>query len=93
MSALRMFAGVVIWALHFGTVYGVTAFACARGLGAAVPWVIVAASVAAAGAAIAIIALQWSREFTRWMTAAIAGFALLAIAWEALAALLAPTCA
>jgi hypothetical protein len=92
MSALRMSSGAMVWALHFAVIYGFTGLACARGFGAAVPWAVGAASVVAALAAIAIIVTHLSPEFTRWMTAAIAGCALLAILWEALAALLAPPC-
>jgi hypothetical protein len=91
--ALRMSSGVMVWVLHFGAVYGFTGLACARGFGAAVPWTVGAATVVAAAAAIAIIVKHLSSEFTRWMTAAVACVALLAILWEALAALLVPPCA
>jgi hypothetical protein len=93
MNALRMSSGAFIWALHFVAVYGFTGLACARGFGAAVPWTVGVITLVAAAAAILVILQNWSSEFTRWMSAAIAALALLAIAWEALAALLAPTCA
>jgi len=93
MGALRIPLGVVVWALHFAATYGFTALACARGFGAAVPWVVVAATLVAAAAAIAVIATHLSAEFTRWMTASVAALALLAIVWEGLSPLWAPPCA
>jgi hypothetical protein len=93
MAALRISLGVVLWALHFTLVYGFTALACARGFGASAPWFVLAATVVAAAAAIAIIATHLSAEFTRWMTASVAGLALLAIVWEGLSPLWAPPCA
>ena len=93
MAALRISLGILVWALHFAAIYGFTAVACARGFGAAAPWVALAATVVAAAAATAIIATHLSAEFTRWMTAAVAGLALLAIVWEGLSPLWAPPCA
>lgn len=93
MSGLRMSLGIVVWALHFTVVYGFTAIACARGFAAAAPWVVGAATVIFAAIAIAIIVTHLSSEFTRWMTAALAGFALVAIVWEGIPAFIVPTCA
>ena len=93
MAALRISLGVVLWALHFTLIYGFTALACARGFGASAPWFVGGATVVAAAAAIAIIATHLSPEFTRWLTAAVAGIALLAIAWEGLSAFMVPACA
>jgi hypothetical protein len=91
--ALRMALGVLLWALYFGVTYGFTALACARGFGAAAPWVVGVATAVAAAAALAIVVIHLSPEFTRWMTAAVAGFALLAIVWQGIAAFIVPTCA
>ena len=93
MAALRIPLGIVVWALHFTLVYGFTALACARGFGAAAPWVVGAATLIAAAAALAIIVTHLASEFIRWMTAALAGFALVAIVWEGLSALMVPACA
>jgi len=93
MAALRISLGVVLWAVHFTVIYGFTALACARGFGGAAPWVVGVATAAAGAAAIAIIVTHLSSEFTRWMTAAVAGLALLAIVWEGLPALIVPVCA
>ena len=93
MASLRISMGILVWALHFTLIYGFTALACARGFGAAAPWVVGVATVLAAAAAIAIIVTHLSSEFTRWMTAAVGGFALIAIVWEGLPALMVPACA
>jgi hypothetical protein len=92
MALLRIAFGVIVWAAHFGLIYGIAGFACARGYGEAVPWTIGAATLVAAAAAGAIILAHLSPEFTRWMTAAVAGLALVAIVWEGLAVLLVPAC-
>jgi hypothetical protein len=93
MPVLRMSLGVMLWAAHFAAVYGFTALACARGFAAAVPWVVGVASALAAALAIALIVTHLSSEFTRWMTAALAAFALVAIVWEGIPAFIVPTCA
>ena len=85
-TALRMSSGVIVWALHFTAAYGFTALACARGFGASAPWVVGAATLAAAACAVFLILRNFRREFTRWITAAVAVFALLAILWEGLSA-------
>lgn len=92
MAALRISLGVVLWALHFTVIYGFTALACARGFGASAPWFVGGATVVAAAAAIAIIVTHRSGEFTRWMTAAVAALALVAIVWEGFPALMVPAC-
>jgi hypothetical protein len=92
MRALWISAGVVVWALHFTIVYGFTALACARGFGGAAPWTVGAATLVAAALAVALIVTNLGSEFTRWMTAALAAAALLAILWEGLSAFMVPTC-
>jgi 1,4-dihydroxy-2-naphthoate octaprenyltransferase len=87
-TALRMSSGVMVWAAHFAVVYGFTALACARGFGGASAWVVGAATLLAASAALAIIANNREREFTRWISAAVAAAALVAIVWEGLAPML-----
>jgi hypothetical protein len=93
MRTLWMSAGVLVWALHFAAVYGFTGLACARGFGASAPWFVAAATALAAAIAAMLVVRNVSSEFTRWMTAALAAAALIAIVWEGLAALLVPTCA
>ncbi len=89
-TALRMSAGVIVWALHFAVIYGFTALACARGFGAAAPWVVGLATLVAAAAAGLLILTNSESEFTRWMTTAVAGAALIAILWEGMTAFLVP---
>ncbi|HXV07832.1 MAG TPA: hypothetical protein VD791_07375 [Burkholderiales bacterium] len=92
MVLLRMASGVLVWALHFGVIYGATGLACARGLGETVPWTVGTATLLAAAAAGVIILTHLSQEFARWMTAALAAVALVAIVWEGLAVLTVPAC-
>ena len=89
-----MSSGAVIWALHFGAIYGLTGLACARGWQAAVPPGIALATVVAAILALAVLVAGWRRraQFESWMTAGIAALALLAILWEALPVLIVPIC-
>ena len=86
VTLLRMSSGVIVWALHFTAIYGFTALACARGFGASAPLVVGAATLVAAAAAIFIIIRNFSSEFSRWVSAAVAGAALVAILWEGLSA-------
>jgi hypothetical protein len=94
-TALRLSAGPIAWALHFAAIYGFTGVACARGLAGAVPWAIGVATLAAGAACVAIVVAGTRRrdEFESWLSAALAGLALLAIAWEAFTALLVRPCA
>jgi len=93
MQALWISSGMVVWALHFTLIYGFTALACARGFGTAAPWVVGAATLVAAALAVALVLTNLYREFTRWMTAAVAAAALLAILWEGLPAVMVQACA
>lgn len=83
-AALRMASGVIIWGLHFTAVYGFTALACARGFGGAAPWAVGTATAIAGGLALLVILKNLDGEFTRWISAALAGAALIAIVWEGL---------
>jgi hypothetical protein len=87
-TALRMSSGAIVWVLHFAAIYGFTALACARGFGGAASWVVGAATLLAALLVLVIIVKNLEREFTRWISAAIAGAALVAIVWEGLTPLL-----
>ena len=92
-TMLRISSGVIVWALHFTAVYGYTALACARGFGATAPWVVGAATLVAALAAAVIIVKNFSHEFNRWISAAVAVAGLVAILWEGLSVLMVPACA
>jgi hypothetical protein len=98
-----MSSGVIIWALHFTVVYGFTGLACARRYEeggatwvALVPWVIGAASLLAALAALAfvvpLVLPQRRGHFTDWMSGCVAALALAAIVLETMPLLWVPAC-
>lgn len=93
-TALRMSSGAIVWAVHFAVIYGYTGLACARGWADTVPWVLGIATAAAVLATLLIIASGYRdrARFESWMTYAIGGAALVAIAWEALPVLIVTTC-
>jgi hypothetical protein len=81
--ALLLAAGVILWALHFGAIYGYAGLACARGWERSVTPVVAALTVAAALAATAFMVVLRRREgFEHAIAIGLAGFALLAIVWE-----------
>lgn len=89
---------VILWAAHFTIVYGFTALACARGMPAAVPWIVGLASVAAllALAAIALpagVRAARTAQFMQFMTVGLGALAAVAIVWEASSVLWIPACA
>jgi hypothetical protein len=92
--ALRMSAGIVIWGLHFAAIYGLTALACARGMPAWPPLVVAIATTVALVALAVVFVRGWRRrgEFEWWMSAAAAAFAIVAVVWEAVPALIVPAC-
>lgn len=93
VTTLRISAGVIVWVLHFGFIYGVTALACARGLPAVVPWVIGGATAVAGAACLALIARERRRQgFEAWLAIGVAAAALLAIVWETLPVFMVPIC-
>lgn len=102
---LLLFAGPIVWALHFLAIYGFTGIACARALPAGQwlglgwhAWVLVGAGVLAAAALLVTVRARprsespENRRFVRWVAIALAGLALLAIAWETMAVFLVPPC-
>jgi hypothetical protein len=102
---LLLFAGPIVWAVHFVGIYALAGIVCARpgsagrwqGLGWE-GWAIVTASMVA----VAVLAACWrlrsrsedahNRGFLHWMAAALAALAVLAIAWETLSVFLVPGC-
>jgi hypothetical protein len=91
---LFMSSGVMVWALHFTAIYGITGLACARGWHSLVLPSIAVATALAAIASIAIVAAALPRraQFEYWMSACLAALALLAIVWEAIPVFLVPIC-
>lgn len=94
MGFLRMSAGAIVWALHFGAIYFFTALACARGFPGAISWVAGAATLAALAAAAYIVAHAFPgrADFSEWMKASIAGVAIIAIVFEGIALVMVPPC-
>jgi hypothetical protein len=89
-----MSSGVMVWALHFTAIYGLTALACARGWGWLVMPSIAASTLLASIAIGALLAIALPRraQFEYWMSACVAALALVAIVWEALPVLMVPAC-
>ena len=92
-TALRICSGIIVWAVHFAVIYGYAALACALGLGelrlpgATVALVVIAATVIALAATLAIVVLAMRAKtsaFEHWMTAGVAALAAVAILWEGL---------
>jgi tetrahydromethanopterin S-methyltransferase subunit D len=94
MRTLWIASGIVVWALHFTFVYGFTALACARGFPRGIPWALAAAALAAGALAAAIMVKGYRgrSQITDWLSAAVAGLALIAIAYETMAGFLSPPC-
>jgi hypothetical protein len=94
MPLIRISFGVMVWALHFGAIYGITALACARSVPQVIPWTIgIATAFAVVAAAVLIVLGLRAAGFAGWMTAAVAGLALIAIIWEAVTVFVVPACA
>jgi hypothetical protein len=102
-AALRMCAGILVWAAHFAILYGFTGLACARRLeesGAVwvglIPWVIGLATVIAAAAAavllVPVVRAPSKTPFVEWVSGWTAAFALVAILLEAAAVFWVPWC-
>lgn len=93
-TSLYISAGVIIWALHFALIYGVTALACARGWDGIVAPAIALASLVAVLATLVVIVVGWRRraQFESWLAATVGALALVAIIYEAIPVLIVPTC-
>jgi len=102
-TALRISAGVIIWAAHFGVIYAYTGLACARRVHATgvtwiagVPWVIgISTAIAVALMALFIAPALRARgpvRFVDWMSAGVAGLALIGVLFEAVPVFMVPVC-
>lgn len=89
-----MVDGVIVWALHFALSYAYTAYACARGTAATVPWVVAAVTLFGVAAAAVLVVRSMQREagFNEVVTRGVALLALLAMLWEGAVALGMPPC-
>lgn len=107
-TTLFVFSGPLVWAAHFVGIYAFTAIACARrfaeatwlGIGV-VQWAIGGATLIAVGVTLAtmLAAARQARRgadevwgFIYWMTIAFGALTLIAVLWEAMPALIVPTC-
>lgn len=89
---------IALWAAHFTLAYGFTAYACARAMPGAIPWVVGAASAAAllALAALAVpAAIRAARApaLADVLTSGLGGLAAIAVVWEASSLLGVQACA
>jgi hypothetical protein len=102
-AALQISGGVIVWAVHFGIIYGYTGLACARRFDpsgtiwiALVPWVIGGATLVAAVLTLALIVpalrARGRIDFLRWMGARVAALALVAILLEGVAVVWVSVC-
>jgi hypothetical protein len=101
-AALRIGAGVIIWAVHFAVIYGYTGLACARRFTesgetwlALVPWVLAFATVLGVAVAAAFVpaAVRATRtQFVEWVSGWVAAFAVLAMVLEGITILWVPVC-
>ncbi len=102
---LLLFAGPIVWAVHFIAIYGLNGVVCARpgraGQWAGLAWE--AWAISATGVLAVALLAAWvasrprsegehSRRFVRWTSLALAALAALAIAWETLAVFMVPAC-
>jgi hypothetical protein len=93
-AALRISAGVIVWALHFASLYGFNALACARGFPGAVPWVTGAATLAALAGTAWLLIREGRREgFEGWLAFSIAAVVLVAILFQTAPLLIVSPCA
>lgn len=99
---LRMLFGPLAWGAHFLFIYGFTGLACARPSwldGNLVAWVVCGATLAAF-LAILLLFLRTGfagkphdcPAFVHWLTLALGGVSILAIAWQTVPVLLLPPC-
>lgn len=85
---------IAIWAVHFTVSYGFTAFACARQMSGAVPWVVGVASALALAALIAVaVRSAGGSRLPDALAAGLGGLAMIAVVWEASALIWVPACA
>jgi hypothetical protein len=91
-TVLRMSAGAIVWAIHFGVIYGLTAAACARNFAPLVPWIVGISGAVAAAALLILMTLPGDPAFERWLTVGVAAAALIAVFWESIGAFVVPLC-
>lgn len=102
---LLLFAGPIVWAIHFLVIYGFIGILCARaaagtswlGTGIAT-WVIAGAGLLAIATIAACLAIKPrdaspdTHGFVRWVAIGLGLLAIVAIAWETVTVFLVPAC-
>lgn len=81
----------MVWALHFGALYQMTALACARGDAGSLRGWILGVTAIAAGACVWLLrgkATADDEDLMAWLRRMVALLALAAIVWQALPAVL-----
>lgn len=93
--AWRLCAGILVWAVHFGLLYGFSSLACAAGSPTLALWGIVVATALALAALSVIVQQGWRQHtrFERWLQAALGLFAFAGVLLNALPVLLLEVCA
>ena len=103
---LLLFAGPLIWSIHFLAIYAFTGIVCARpgaaaswwGIGV-VTWALAGAGLAAIAAIAAFFAVKPrdaapdNRSFIRRVSAGLGVLSIIAIVWETMTVFLVPSCA
>ncbi|NGM18386.1 hypothetical protein G3576_00045 [Roseomonas stagni] len=94
MGVAASLLGIVIWALHFGLVYGGQALACEVGRPSIVMPLVIGASVVALALllVLAVVARRSRGGFLGGLAVGIAAFSALAVVWEAAPVLALPAC-
>ncbi len=93
-NLVRMFSAAIVWGMHFMVLYAFTAFACARDVKQALPYVLGSATLAALGVLAVIIARAYPQraQFVAGMTIAMGALAVVAIVFSSLAFTMVPAC-
>ena len=96
LATLRATGGLLVWAAHFGVLYGTTGLACARDFSESVPWTIAGATLAAVVAngvlAVSGLRVAASGDILDWLTASGAAISTVTVVWQALPVLMVPIC-
>lgn len=94
MGVAASILGAIIWAAHFGVIYGGQAVACAAGRPGLVPPIVIGSSAVALVLLLVAVGMAWRHRhgFMGAMAIGIAALSALAIVWEAAPALALPSC-